>query len=110
MGVFMEAALLFKKQATSAVKKASQAMAVVQRLFRQLDTTMFPLLFKTLARSHLEYGNLVRGPFNPSDQKLVECMLRRATKLVPKVRYWPYQERLQALKLPSLYHHQGVET
>ena len=55
-----------------------------------------------LVRPHLEYGNIVWGPFNRSDQLLVERVQRRATKLVWDIRHLPYQDRLKSLKLPSL--------
>ena len=44
------------------------------------------------------------GPFNRADQQLVECVQRRATKMVPKLRHLSYTEHLQELNLPSLYH------
>ena len=57
-----------------------------------------------MVRPHLEYGNLIWGPFNRTDQRLIEHVQRRATKLVPELKHLPYQERLKNLKLPSLYH------
>ena len=61
-----------------------------------------PLLFKTLVRPLLEYGNAVWGPHNKADQLAVERVQRRATKLVTLIRQLPYAERLEALQLPSL--------
>ena len=55
-------------------------------------------------RPHLEYGNLIWGPFNHADQKLIEGVQRRATKLVTEIKELPYQERLKHLGLPSLYY------
>ncbi|XP_043200105.1 uncharacterized protein LOC122369431 [Amphibalanus amphitrite] len=63
-----------------------------------------PILFKTLVRPLLEYGNIVWGPFNRADQLLIERVQRRATKLVQEVRHLPYQERLKSMKLPSLHY------
>ena len=100
----MDAELKFKKQAAAAVSKASQIMAVIRRSFSLLDKFTLPLLFKTLVRPHLEYGNIVWGPFNRSDQLLVERVQRRATKLVRDIRHLPYQDRLKSLKLPSLHY------
>ena len=104
LGVIMEEDLKFRKQAAAAVSKASQILAVIRRSFAILDSTTLPLLFKTLVRPHLEYGNIVWGPFNRADEKLVERVQRRATKLVQDVRTLPYPERLRLLDLPSLYY------
>ena len=62
------------------------------------------MLYKTLVRPHLEYGNLVWGPFNRADEKLTERVQRRATKLIKSIRHLPYEDRLRHLKLPSLYY------
>ena len=42
------------------------------------------------------------GPFNRADQKLVERVQWRATRLVEEIRTEPYAERLRLLGLPSL--------
>ena len=68
------------------------------------DMVTLPLLFKSLVQPHLEFGNLIWGPFNRADQKLLERVQRRAAKLVPEIKHLPYQERLRRLDLPSLYH------
>ena len=104
LGVYIDAELKFRKQAAAAVSKASQVMAVIRRSFQLLDRSTLPILFKTLVRPHLEYGNIIWGPFNRADQQLVERVQRRATKMVPELRHLPYTMRLRALKLPSLYH------
>ena len=53
-------------------------------------------------RPHLEHGNCAWGPSSRGDQKQVEKVQRRATKLVPKLRNKPYSQRLKELGLPSL--------
>ena len=55
-----------------------------------------------MVRPHLEYCNKVWGPFNTTDVRLVERVMRRATRLVPGLRHLPYEERLKSLNLPSL--------
>ena len=104
LGIYVDTELKFRKQAAAAVSKASQVMAVIRRSFQLLDRLTLPVLFKTLVRPHLEYGNVVWGPFNRADQQLVERVQRRATKIVPEMRHLSFPERLRALKLLSLYH------
>ena len=104
LGIVIDSALKFKRQAASAASKATQVLAVIRRSFAHLTVQTVTLLYKTLVRPHLEYGNVIWGPFNRADQKLLERVQRRATKLVPEIRALPYPQRLQRLHLPSLYY------
>ena len=104
LGIHLDSALKFRKQASSAAAKGNQMLALVRRSFFCIDAVTLPLLYKTLVRPHLEYGNIIWGPFNRADQILIERVQRRATKLVPELKHLPYQERLRRLNLPSLYH------
>ena len=58
--------------------------------------------YKILVHPILEYANVIRGPYYINDQKLLERVQRRATKLVPLLKKLPYVEHLSHLKLPSL--------
>ena len=102
LGVIIDEELKFRKHAATAVSKANQILGIIRRSFELLDSVTLPLLFKTLVRPHLEYGNIIWGPFNKEDQRLVERVQRRATRLVPDVRQLPYQDRLRKLRLPSM--------
>ena len=104
LGVSIDPELKFREHASSAVGKATQVLAVIRRSFALLDEATLPMLYKTLVRPHLEYGNLIWGPFNRADQRLVERVQRRATRLVASIRLRPYVERLRLLELPSLYY------
>ena len=104
LGVHIDPELKFREHASSAVGKATQVLAVIRRSFALLDEDTLPMLFKTLVRPHLEYGNLIWGPFNRADQRRVERVQRRATRLVGNIRQRPYEERLRLLGLPSLYY------
>lgn len=104
LGIRVDSILKFREQAAAAVAKANQVLAVIRRSFALIDETTLPMLFKTLVRPHLEYGNLVWGPFNRADQRAIERVQRRATRLVSNIRHLEYQARLRHLKLPSLYY------
>ena len=67
-----------------------------------LDKHNFNLLYKSLVRPHLEYQNVVWSPFLKSDNTLTENVQRRATRYVPIINKLEYQERLEALNLPTL--------
>lgn len=102
LGVIIDDQLKFHGQASVAVSKASQILSVVKRSFCNLDEVTLPLLYKAMVRPFLEYGNVVWGPFNKTDQKRLEKVQRRATRMVSSVKHLPYEDRLCRLKLPSL--------
>ena len=104
LGVHIDRELKFRHHASAVVAKATQILGIIRRSFVLIDCRTLPLLFKALVRQHLEYGNLVWGPFNRADQNLVERVQRRATRMVSTIRHLPYDERLRALQLPSLYY------
>ena len=99
LGVQVDNCPKFREQAAAAISKASRILSVIHRSFANIDETTLPLLFRTLVRPHLEYANTVWGPFNREDQRRVERVQRRATKLVASIRDRPYEERLR----PSIY-------
>ena len=92
LGIHIDPDLKFRKHAASAAAKGNQMLALVKRSFLCISTTTLPLLYKSLIRPHIEYGNLIWGPFNRADQKLIERVQRRATMMVPELRNLPYQE------------------
>ena len=67
--------------------------------FTCLDETTVPRLFTTMARPHLEYGNLIWHPRFRQDKVEVEKIQRRATKLIPNMKQLPYEDRLKVLGL-----------
>ena len=85
LGIQVDSQLKFREQAAAAVSKASRILSVIRRSFGLLDETTLPLLFRTMVRPHLEYANAVWGPFNCEDQRRIERVQRRATRLVAGV-------------------------
>ena len=72
LGISIDAELKFREQASSAVAKAARILAVIRCSFALIDKVTLPMLCKSLLRPHLEYGNLIWGPFNRTDQRLVD--------------------------------------
>ena len=103
LGIYVDCDLKFRKQGACAVAKATQVLSLIRRSFELLDLVTLPLLYKALVRPHLEYGCAIWGPFNRADQKCIEQVQRRATRLVPEIRHETYPERLRRLDLPSMY-------
>ena len=104
LGVLIDDELKFHKQTAAAIKTANRVLGVVKKSFSYFDDKNLPLIYKSLIRPHLEYGNIVWGPFYREDKMAIERVQRRATKLVPRIKHYTYGERLRELHLPSLLH------
>ena len=59
------------------------------------------LLYTALVRPS-EYGNAVRHPMYRKDIDLLKRVQKRATRMVPGLANFSYEERLEAMDLPSL--------
>ena len=104
LGMIIDNELKFHKHAAMAIKKANRILGLSKKSFVNLDTNSLPLLYKSLVRPHLEYGNIIWGPHYKEDQKALEKVQKRATKLIPSIQNLPYGERLRQPNLPSLMH------
>ena len=104
LGVIVDSELKFHKQTAAAVKKANRSLGLIKKSFALLNRSTLPPLYTSLVRSHLEYANVIWGPFYKEDANLVEKVQRRATKVVSDLKNLTYEDRLRSLKLPSLQH------
>ena len=59
-------------------------------------------LFTAIVRPHLEFANVVWSPKCKKEEELIERVQARATKCVPGLQNVSYENRLKAMKLPSL--------
>ena len=104
LGVVVDSKLRFHLQTAQAVSRAFRMLGLMKRSFGCLNSQTIPILFKSVIRPILEYGNCVWGPLFRGDQDSVERVLRRATRLDPSLREHPYQERLKQTGIPSMYY------
>ena len=63
LGVIVDDELKFHKQAAAAIMKANTVLRLVRKSFAVLDSNTVLVLYKLLVRPHLEYGNVIWGPF-----------------------------------------------
>ncbi|RUS69732.1 hypothetical protein EGW08_022508 [Elysia chlorotica] len=69
-------------------------MEIDRRSYQFLDSESMRLLFTALVRPHLEFANVAWSPRFQKDKNLIEGVLRRAPKLVPRLTNLPYGDRL----------------
>ena len=77
-------------------------MRLVRRNFRRLDKQDFRLIYKTYIRPHLEYCIQAWSPHLKKDIQCLERVQQAATRLVPSLRKFSYETRLQKLGLTTL--------
>ena len=102
LGVCMDSKLNFRTHISKIVTTANKVTGIVRRNFKYMGEETFITLYKSLIRPHLEYSSPVWSPSNIGDQKFIENVQRRATKLIPSISELPYPQRLKRLGLPSL--------
>jgi len=102
LGIMIDSELNFSEHIHMVSKKANGIVAVIRRTFTSLDCQCFNLLYKSLVRTHLEYGVTTWFPYKIKDIETIEKIQKRATKQVKQIRHLSYSERLRKLNLPTL--------
>ena len=102
LGVTFDSKLKFDHHINEKVNKAYSVLGLIYRNFKYMSSDTFVMLYKTLVRSHLEYANCVRSPYRQMDIEKLEKVQMRATRMVQKLRKYPYEARLRNLNLPTL--------
>ena len=77
---------------------------MIRRAYTYIDGYSMVKLYTALVRPRLEYGYPAWSPLFKKDYNLLENVQRRATKMVPALKDMSYEERLETLKLPSLFY------
>lgn len=75
---------------------------IIRRTFHHLNQDILNPLFKSMVRSHLDFGAVIYHPITKADIEKLESVQRRATKQIPELKNLSYQDRLRKLKLPTL--------
>ena len=104
LGVNVDRDLNFTEHVHAQTVKANRLLCLIRRSFTYLDEESLPLLYMSIVRPHLEYGNVAWCPKFKKETDMLEGVQRRATRMIPSLKGKTYEERLQILKLPSLYY------
>ena len=104
LGVNFDNELKFRQHITTQVDKANRLLGLLRRGFTALDCKSLSVLYKTIIRPHLEYGNVVWHPRYKGDEEKIESIQRRASKLISELKPLEYSERLKRLDIPTLYY------
>ena len=94
--------LKFDKHISLTVNRANRLVGLIKRAFSYLDIETLLILYKTLIRPILDYGNLIWYPTLKKDIRAIENIQRRITKVLPELSQLNYEERLQRMSLKTL--------
>ena len=102
LGVLIDDKLKFHTHTASVTAKAIRSLAIIHKSFHFTDTNMLIILYKSLVRPIIEYGNTVWGSYYTLDQQSIKKIPRRASRLLTSLYDTPYSENLDILGLLSL--------
>ena len=102
LGVAMDRSFQPRPQCIAAANKARGALHQLRRAVTSRDPEVLLPLYKAYVRPHLEYAVQVWNPSLRRDINLLEKVQRQFTRMIPRLRELPYEERLRSLDLFSL--------
>ena len=102
LGVVISKDLKFSQQCIEAERKAQKLVGYIKRQFSHRNKEIVLPLYNSIVRPHLEYAVQFWAPSLRKDIDRLEAVQARATKLIPSVRNFGYQRRLDRLNLFSL--------
>ena len=94
LGVIIDNRIKFHTHTSSAIKKANKILGLIKHTFKALDETTLSLLYTSIVRPHLEYGNIIWGPHFKEDIKSIEKVQKRATRMISRIKEFSYTKRL----------------
>jgi len=83
LGILFDNQLKFHSHTNNISNKANRLLGLIRRSFDHLDSSMLVKLFVTMVRPTLEYCNSIWGPSFILDQRKIEKVQHRATRLLP---------------------------
>jgi ribonuclease P/MRP protein subunit RPP40 len=98
LGIIMQHDLKWGNQCLKVAKTANRILGMIKRTFNCLSKEVVLPLYKSLVRPHLEFGIQAWRPYLRKDIDLLEGVQRRATKMIPSLKFKSYEDRLENLE------------
>ena len=102
LGITISSDLKPSQHCSEAFKTANKLVGFIGRAFENKSEKVILKLYNSLVRPHLEYCVQFWSPYYRKDIDKLERVQRRITKMIPRLRNLPYEERLTELNLFNL--------
>ena len=84
------------------LNKANQLIGLMRRSYTYLDKKSLRYLFNAIVRPHLKHYVSIWYPLLNQDEELIENVLRRASKLIPRTANFSYADHLHTIDTPGM--------
>ena len=102
LGVTFSGDMNVSEQCRIAASKGNQILWLIRRTITYKEKQLIVPLYKAIVRPHLEYCFQAWRPYREKDTDKLETIQRRATKMIPELRYFSYESRLLQCGLTTL--------
>ena len=102
LGVTISTDMKVSEQCGIAASKRNTILGLIRRNITYKGKKLIIPLYKAIVRPHLEYCIQAWRPYRKKDIDTLERIQRRATKIIPELRYLSYEERLKECGLTTL--------
>ena len=103
LGVMISNDLKWGCQTQKAANQANAVLGILKRTFSYWTPDSLKTLYISFVRPHLEYASSAWSPYQKKDIATLENVQRRATKLVPSLKNFSYEKRLEIIGLTTLH-------
>ena len=94
LGVKFSADMIVSEQCGIAASNGNQMLGLIKTTITYKEKQLIVPLYKAIVRTHLEYRIHAWRSYRKRDTYMVDGIQRRATKIIPELRYLNYESRL----------------
>ncbi len=102
LGIIINSKLNFNEHCMNLANRCGRVVNCLLRNFQRNDIAFLVNMYKTFARSILDYGSLIYSPRTKQNSEIIESIQRNFTRRILKNGQLSYEDRLQVTKLEKL--------